>query len=142
MPYIIILYPGTINANGTWAITEYYGFSEWENHIPYFVAFFQSLFLDIVKRICGFNIALFVYVIVQCGVFIYLIKKTYDYYIRNKVPKTIWIFTTLFFAFHLACGGVKNKMVGIDVFPRLQTAAGKKTPCPEGREHTGTGPAI
>lgn len=96
LPYIVIFYPGTMNADSLYEINQYYGVIKWTSHHPIFPTFFYGICMKIGRFVIDDNFGLFLSNIIQlitcCYVVSFCINEVY-----NITNKKVRIFLILFF---------------------------------------------
>ncbi len=98
MPYIIAFYPGTMNADSMFQVSQFFGSIDWNTHHPVFLTAVYGSLMKLGGLLINDNFGLFLNNILQVLVAAFLLSYGINYiYKLTKSKKTFLIF--VFFAF-------------------------------------------
>lgn len=92
LPYIIILYPGSIAPDSYSQLQQFFGISGWSSHHPPFSSLTMGIIFSIGKVING-NFAVFFYCLMQAIIFALILAHMLELFIVLESPRWLYLLT-------------------------------------------------
>lgn len=106
LPVIIIKYPGNLAYDGDGQLLEFFGYSNLINHHPVLHTLLFGICVEIGKRICSYNVGIFIFTLLQSfafiAVFSYTIKFLKEINIDIKYRTMLLTIYSLFIIFPIS----------------------------------------
>ena len=99
IPYIIIFYPGTMNTDSVFQISQYLGSISWSTHHPVFLTIVYGSLMKLGRFLVNDNFGLFLNNILQVLVATFLLSYAINYIYKLTKSKKTAFFLFIFFAF-------------------------------------------
>lgn len=100
LPYILHYYPGNVLIDSTVQIMQGQGDAEFTTHHPPIHTALITVCINLGHMLTGsYNFGAFIYTMVQTVATCFIFSYTIFYMAKKKVPKSIRLFSTLFYAF-------------------------------------------
>lgn len=99
MPYWIIRFPGNLDPDTEWQFLQFYGFTPFSDHHPFFDNALFAAFWKMGDLLGSNRWSLFLYAVFQMAATAFVMAAVIEYLKLREIPRTFLLFALLYFAF-------------------------------------------